>query len=109
MDAGVGKATFRFRCQQQVKDDVCGWTWDGSPAEALKFSSADATKPGVLPCPPADPDSELCICTSRTGTSSKRSSAPEAKRVSVVQMTQRLHFVKLMLPEIHSNNDKHLD
>lgn len=35
--------------------------------------------------------------------------APKAKSVSVVQMTQRLHFVKLMLPEIPSNNDKHLD
>lgn len=63
----------------------------------------------LLPCPGADPDSELCICASRTGTSSKRSSAPEAKSESVVQMTQRLHFEKLMLPEIHSSNDKHLD
>lgn len=33
---------------------------------------------------------------------------PKAESVSVVQMTQRLRFVKLMLAEIHSNNDKHL-
>lgn len=59
MEAGVGRAKFRFRCQQQVKDDVCGWACDGSTDEALKVSSADATKPGVLPSPAADSDSKL--------------------------------------------------
>lgn len=85
----------KSKVQVSVSTASEGWTCDGSPAEALKFSSADATKPGVLLCPAAERP--------------PRAAPLQRPSVSVVRMTQQLHLVKLMLPEIHSNNDKHLD